>query len=120
MVVNLQKLNKQQVLQLGKDIGYKAGAAEGLEKGFQTGLYLALAGYFNTKPDELVSDKDFGQWSRNAEKECGRIFKEIRGDYDVTKYAIVANPNKETIEDNVEYAMIKLDDLRKYLEMEGL
>jgi len=120
VVVNLQKMNKQQVLELGKRMGYQAGAAEAVDKGFQTGLYLALAGYYNTKPDELISDKEFGIWSRNAEAECSRIFGEIRGDYDVTKYAIVSNPNKETLEDNVHYSMIKLDDLRKYLEMDRL
>ena len=120
MAVKLYKLNPQQAYDLGKAHGYKQGGAEGVEKGFQTGLYLALAGYYNTKPDDLVSDEAFGKWSKEAEAECSRIFAEIRGDYDVTKYAIVVNPNKETIEDSVEYGMIKLDDLRRYLGLDGL
>lgn len=112
--------NPQIAFEQGKTIGLQAGGAEGVKNGFQTGLYLALAGYYNTKPDDIVSDEVFGKWSTEAEAECSRIFADIRGDYDVTKYAIVADKTKETIEDNVERGMIRLDELRKHLGMTGL
>lgn len=102
------------------EAGYKTGAAQAVDYGFQTGLYLALAGYYNTKPDDIISDEDFGKWSTEAEIECGRIFSSIRGDYDLSKKAIIVDKTAETLEDNVHYGLIKLSDLREKLGMSRL
>ena len=52
---------------LSFEAGRMAGRKEGLDNGFQTALYLALAGYYNTKPDHIVTDEQFALWSKKAE-----------------------------------------------------
>lgn len=114
----IHKMSKQEIYLEGIRKG-KEAAAEAVANGFQTGLYLALAGYYNTKPDKVI-DKLFGAWSKAAEAECTRIFREIRGDYDVSKYAVVVNKTAETLEDSVHHSMIRLSELREYLGLDKL
>lgn len=114
----LHKMSREAVYLEGVRKGKEAAAAA-VAHGFQTGLYLALAGYYNTKPDK-VSDKMFGAWSKAAEEECTRIFREIRGDYDVSKYAVVVNKTEETLEDSVHHSMIRLSELRQRLGLNKL
>ena len=62
----------------------------------------------------------FGAWSKAAEEECARIFREIRGDYDVNKYAVIVDKSAETLEDSVHHSMIRLSELREYLGLDKL
>lgn len=106
-------INKEQERQLWLDEGKR----QGRDWGFQTGLYLALIGYYNTMPEDLMTDEEFGQWSKHAELECQRIFNnEIKGDYNGIQ-AIPVSKTKETVGDRTEYAMLKLDELREHLGM---
>lgn len=50
----LHKMSKEAVYLEGIRKG-KEAAAEAVANVFQTGLYLALAGYYNTKPDKAVT-----------------------------------------------------------------
>ena len=111
----IHRMSKQELLMEGKRIGLK----EGRDLGFQTGLYLALAGYYNTKPDHLVTDEQFALWSKRAEQECSRLFnEEIKTDHDVGRKAIKTNSTKETIEDSVNYVLSKIFRLREELKMD--
>lgn len=98
--------------------GKRIGLIEGRDLGFQTGLYLALAGYYNTKPDNLVTDEQFALWSKRAEQECSRLFnEEVKAGHDVSRQAIKTNTN-ETIEDSVSYVCNKIFRLREELKMD--
>lgn len=111
----LYKMSKPECVAVGRDIGRK----EGRDLGFQTGLYLALAGYYNTKPDNLVTDEQFALWSKRAEQECSRLFnEEIKADHDVSRKAINTNSTMETIEDSVSYVLSKIFRLREELKMD--
>ena len=111
----IHRMSKQELLMEGKRIGLK----EGRDLGFQTGLYLALAGYYNTKPDNLVTDEQFALWSKRAEQECSRLFNEdLKADHDVSKKAINTGSTEETIEDSVKYVLSKIFRLREELKMD--
>lgn len=106
-------INKEQE----KQLWIEEGKRQGRDWGFQTGLYLALIGYYNTMPEDLMPDEDFGQWSKRAELECQRIFNiEVKGDYNGIQ-AIPVSAIKETVEDRTKYVMLKLDELREHLGM---
>ncbi|MBQ7815783.1 MAG: hypothetical protein IJ339_00305 [Oscillospiraceae bacterium] len=112
--MKLHKLSRQAAFDLGREVG----KAEGRQCGFDTALYLALAGYYNTKPDDIVSDEEFGLWSIKAEEEVTRIFNEdVKGDFDVSKQAVVVDETKETVDDSVKFTLHKLNKLRKELKM---
>ena len=112
--VTKRTINKEQE----KQLWLEEGKRQGRDWGFQTGLYLALIGYYNTMPEDLMTDNEFGEWSKRAEAECSRVFNsDVRGDYQ-GKEAIPVSKVKETIEDRVKYAMLKLDELRKHLRMD--
>lgn len=113
----LHKMSRQELLIEGKRIGLK----EGRDLGFQTGLYLALAGYYNTKPDNLVTDEQFALWSKRAEQECSRLFnEEVKGGHDVSRKAIKTGSTQETIEDSVEYVLSKIFRLREELKKDEI
>ena len=99
--------------------GKRIGLKEGRDLGFQTGLYLALAGYYNTKPDDIVTDEQFALWSKRAEEECSRLFnEEIMAGHDVSRKAIYTGSTEETIEDSVNYVLTKIFRLREELKMD--
>lgn len=111
--------NSQQDYQIGVRVGH----ALGVKYGFQTALYMALPAYYNTKPDDIISDEEFGKWVARAEPEALRIFNEdMRGDFDLTPKAIKTpeDETKETIEDNISYGMGKIQKLRRHLGLEEL
>ena len=111
--INKGTINKEQERQLWLEEGRR----QGRDWGFQTGLYLALIGYYNTMPEDLMTDEDFGQWSKRAELECQRVFNiDVRGDYNGIQ-AMPVSKTKETVEDRTEYTMLKLDELREHLRM---
>lgn len=111
--INKGTINKEQERQLWLEEGKR----QGRDWGFQTGLYLALIGYYNTMPEDLMTDEEFGQWSKRAEAECTRVFNnDVKGDYNGVQ-AIPVSKVKETINDRVEYTMLKLDELRERLRM---
>lgn len=113
----LHKMSRQELLIEGKRIGLK----EGRDLGFQTGLYLALAGYYNTKPDNLVTDEQFAPQCKRAEQECSRLFnEEVKGNHDVSRKAIKTGSTQETIEDSVEYVLSKIFRLREELKMDEI
>ena len=113
----LYKMSRTECIDYGRQMGRK----EGRDAGFQTGLYLALAGYYNTKPDHLVTDEQFALWSKRAEQECTRIFNEdIKKDFDVSKKAIKTDSTAETIEDSVHYALSKIFKLREELNLDEI
>ena len=113
----LHKMSKPECIAVGREVGRK----EGRDLGFQTGLYLALAGYYNTKPDDIVTDEQFALWSKRAEQECTRLFnEEIKADHDVSKKAIDTGSKQETIEDSVEYVLKKIFRLREELGMDEI
>lgn len=112
-------INQQKKLINSKEEGKR----EGVELGFLSALYMALPAYYNTKPDDLISDEEFGKWVARAEAEASRIFsEEFRGDFDVAVKAILTPEmkKKESIEDNVDYGMDKIQGLRKHLNLELL
>ena len=116
----LYKMSRQEAFDAGRQLGRK----EGRDFGFQTGLYYALAGYYNTKPDELVSDEQFGLWSKKAEQECVRIFNEdtITG-VDISKKAAPTDEDKkkETMEERTTRILNAINRLRvNTLNMDGL
>ena len=120
MAVKLYKMSRQEAYNAGRMEGRK----EGRDFGFQTGLYYALAGYYNTKPDDIVSDKEFGEWSKRAEDECRRIFNDdTLRDIDLSKKAILTDEDKkkETMEERTERILRAIDRLRTdVLDMEAL
>ena len=112
-------INQQKKLINSKE----AGKREGFELGFISALYMALPAYYNTKPDDIISDEEFGKWVAKAEVEASRIFREeFRGDFDVAVKAILTPEmkKKESIDDNVDYGMEQIQKLRKHLNLELL
>ena len=116
----LYKMSRQEAFDAGRRVGRK----EGRDWGFQTGLYYALAGYYNTKPDEIVSDEQFGLWSKRAEQECVRIFnQDTLKEIDVSKKAILTEEDKkkETMEERTTRILKAINRLRtNELNMDGL
>lgn len=101
----------------------EAGKSEGFELGFISALYMALPAYYNTKPDDIISDEEFGKWVAKAEVEASRIFREeFRGDFDVAVKAILTPEleKKENIDDNVDFGIEQIQRLRKHLNLELL